>query len=224
MNQISLRNFSDFNLIDSSYIFEFENFIKNDLKIKIEKQQIQPVCQAYLRGNCLKGNNCPNKHTFEKSVVCKHYLRGLCKKGEQCEFLHEYNMKKMPEYLHIDPNLKIKDCPWYARGFCKHGGHCKNKHVRMAVCQLYLTGFCPKGLDCEKGHPKYELPPSEEENHSNSHFQQGAATSGTSGGNNFGKFQQFNGEFVKKDLKDVVCFKCGEKGHFATVCPKRRQG
>jgi hypothetical protein len=28
------------------------------------------------------------------------------------------------QYLHIDPQSKIKDCPWYDRGFCKHG---KNK-------------------------------------------------------------------------------------------------
>ena len=26
-----------------------------------------------------------------------HWLRDLCKKGDQCEFLHEYNLKKMPE-------------------------------------------------------------------------------------------------------------------------------
>lgn len=25
------------------------------------------------------------------------------------------------QYLHIDPQSKIKDCPWYDRGFCKHG-------------------------------------------------------------------------------------------------------
>lgn len=83
---------------------------------------------------------CEFKHTTnfrEKAVVCKHWLRGLCKKGDQCEFLHEFNMRKMPEcwfysrygecsnedcmYLHIDPESKIKECAWYARGFCKHG-------------------------------------------------------------------------------------------------------
>jgi cleavage and polyadenylation specificity factor subunit 4 len=66
-------------------------------------------------------------------------LRGLCKKGDLCEFLHEYNLKKMPEcwfftkygecsnaecmYLHIDPTTKGRECVWYARGFCKHGKH-----------------------------------------------------------------------------------------------------
>lgn len=88
----------------------------------------------YLMGNCHRGNDCPNKHSVEKTIVCKHWLRGLCKKNERklilvvnaevCEFLHEYNLKKMPEcwfftkngecsnpeclYRHIDPNSKIR--------------------------------------------------------------------------------------------------------------------
>lgn len=136
----------------------------------------------FLRGSCLRGTACPQKHSYEglnrfgteKTVVCKHWLRGLCKKGDDCEFLHEYNLKKMPEcwffakygecqnseclYLHIDPNSKSKLCPWYARGFCKHGPMCRNKHARNTACQLYLSGFCPFGPNCEFGHPKYEIP------------------------------------------------------------------
>lgn len=85
----------------------------------------------------------------ERSVVCKHWLRALCKKGDNCEFLHQFDLSKMPEcfffskfgktqsslilitsgecsnpecmYLHINPEDKMKECPWYARGFCKHG-------------------------------------------------------------------------------------------------------
>jgi len=69
--------------------------------------------------------------------MCKHWLRGLCKKADNCEFLHEYDLKKMPEcwfynnngecsnpecmYLHIDPDSKTKDCVWYTRGFCRLG-------------------------------------------------------------------------------------------------------
>jgi len=32
----------------------------------------------------------------------------------------ECSNKECP-FLHIDPESKIKDCPWYDRGFCKHG-------------------------------------------------------------------------------------------------------
>ena len=45
-------------------------------------------------------------------MVCKHWLRGLCKKGDaNCEFIHEYNLRKMPE------------CSFFVRaGYCSNGG------------------------------------------------------------------------------------------------------
>ncbi|ERS96834.1 hypothetical protein HMPREF1624_07043 [Sporothrix schenckii ATCC 58251] len=110
------------------------------------------------------------------SLVCKHWLRGLCKKGEGCEFLHEYNLRKMPEcnfflrngycsngdeclYLHIDPRSKLPPCPDYDnRGFCALGPTCPKKHVRRkAICPYFLAGFCPDGMRvCKEGaHPKW---------------------------------------------------------------------
>lgn len=56
------------------------------------------ICKFYLKGSCMKGNNCQFRHSRnERAVVCKHWLRGLCKKGDLCEFLHEYDLEKMPE-------------------------------------------------------------------------------------------------------------------------------
>lgn len=111
-------------------------------------------------------------NSFIIRIVCKHWLRGLCKKGEACEFLHEYNLRKMPEcqffskngfctqspdclYLHIDPLTKISPCPNYERGFCKLGPDCNKRHVRKVMCPRYLTGFCPLGPDCDMSHPKF---------------------------------------------------------------------
>jgi cleavage and polyadenylation specificity factor subunit 4 len=158
------------------------------------------ICQDFLNANCSKGILCPYRHTNPatssvtslsnmntgginpssglpknaKTVVCKHWLRGLCKKEDACEFLHEYNLKRMPEcyffskfgecnnlecmYLHINPESKIKECPWYTRGFCKNGPNCRQKHIKRAPCPIYLTGFCPEGPNCKLGHPKYEAP------------------------------------------------------------------
>jgi hypothetical protein len=56
------------------------------------------ICKFYLKGSCMKGSQCPFRHSRnERAVVCKHWLRGLCKKGDLCEFLHEYDLEKMPE-------------------------------------------------------------------------------------------------------------------------------
>ena len=70
------------------------------------------------------------------ATVCKHWLRGLCKKGDACEFLHEYNLRRMPE------------CWWYAKyGYCSAGDECLYAHPkeRKAECPDYNRGFCKLG-------------------------------------------------------------------------------
>lgn len=140
--------------------FVFEPFIKQVHNLSFAPVVKQPfsgsgqnpnvgICKYFLKGTCFRDTACPYRHAKpEKSVVCKHWLRGLCKKGdEHCEFLHEYNLKKMPEcwffskygecanpdcfYLHVDKTIKGEACQWYGRGFCRHGPHCRNRHVRM---------------------------------------------------------------------------------------------
>ncbi|KAJ1503508.1 Cleavage and polyadenylation specificity factor subunit 4, partial [Coelomomyces lativittatus] len=145
----------------------FEEYVIKELGVSLSLQKA-PICRNYIRGFCPLGDQCSSRHpTKGKTVVCKHWLRGLCKKGDTCEFLHEYNMRKMPEcwffskykecsnaeciYLHIDPATKIKPCPWYARGFCKRGPECNHKHIKKPLCLLYVTGFCPRGPDCPDG-------------------------------------------------------------------------
>ncbi len=73
------------------------------------------------------------------ATVCKHWLRGLCKKGDACEFLHEYNLRRMPE------------CWWYAKyGYCSVGEECLYRHPkeRRIECPDYARGFCKNGEFC----------------------------------------------------------------------------
>ncbi|XP_037953689.1 cleavage and polyadenylation specificity factor subunit 4 [Teleopsis dalmanni] len=156
---------------------------------------------------CDKGSACPFRHIRgDRTIVCKHWLRGLCKKGDQCEFLHEYDMKKMPEcyfysrfnachnkecpFLHIDPESKVKDCPWYDRGFCRHGPNCRHRHVRRVLCINYLAGFCFNGWNCKYVHPTFEIPP----------------------------LADIAKEQMQK--KTPICHLCGELGHKASMCRK----
>ncbi|KAH8128000.1 hypothetical protein FP744_10001070 [Trichoderma asperellum] len=175
-----------------SYSFRFSPFLRQTYQVGLSPDR--PICKAFQAGSCPNGTRCSERHVSDgrskdssqqqqqqqqhpsgglNSLVCKHWLRGLCKKGEQCEFLHEYNLRKMPEcnffmrngycsngeeclYLHVDPLSKLPPCPHYDMGFCPLGPLCAKKHVRRKLCVYYLAGFCPDGPECKTGaHPKW---------------------------------------------------------------------
>ena len=166
------------------YSFTFTPFLQKTYQHSLPADR--PICKAFAAGNCPLKSHCPERHVTSTtssgtgkessgfgSLVCKHWLRGLCKKGESCEFLHEYNLRKMPEcnffvrngycsngdeclYLHIDPQSRLPPCPHYDRGFCPLGPRCDKKHVRRKICLYYLAGFCPDGKLCKEGaHPRW---------------------------------------------------------------------
>ncbi|KAM3529559.1 hypothetical protein MY4038_005351 [Beauveria bassiana] len=167
------------------YSFTFSPFLREAYQVGLPADR--PICKAYQTGSCPNGTRCTERHVTDgrtpsssshptgglNSLVCKHWLRGLCKKGIPCEFLHEYNLRRMPEcnffmrngycsngeeclYLHVDPLSKLPPCPHYDMGFCPLGPVCAKKHVRRRLCPLYLAGFCPEGPECRRGsHPKW---------------------------------------------------------------------
>ncbi|KAK0384157.1 hypothetical protein NLU13_8246 [Sarocladium strictum] len=171
-----------------AYNFRFSPFLREEYQVGLPPDR--PICRAFNTGNCPNGTRCPERHVADpklsgtnggagptgglNSLVCKHWLRGLCKKGEHCEFLHEYNLRKMPEcnffmrngycsngeeclYLHIDPLSRLPPCPHYDMGFCPLGPLCSKKHVRRKPCPFYLAGFCPDGPECKEGaHMKWK--------------------------------------------------------------------
>ncbi|KAI1001353.1 hypothetical protein K3495_g6848 [Podosphaera aphanis] len=156
------------------YSFVFSPYLNQTFGFGLSPNR--PVCKAYLQGHCPSGLACLEKHNNNSSnfnnLVCKHWLRGLCKKGDGCEFLHEYNLRKMPEcnfftrhgycsngeeclYLHLDPSSKLPPCPHYDKGFCALGPNCSQRHLRKVLCELYLAGFCPDGKACKNSHPRW---------------------------------------------------------------------
>ncbi|KAM0750548.1 hypothetical protein T439DRAFT_301456 [Meredithblackwellia eburnea MCA 4105] len=171
--------------------FTIEPFVKNELQIKLDTDS--QLCLPHLQSPpCPRGSLCPLRHanpsplnfkpvppiptTAHGRTVCKHWLRGLCKKGNTCEFMHEYNLRKMPEcwffakygfcsngdecmYLHVTESMRIRECPSYRKGFCRLGPECPLKHVRKTMCPDYLVGFCEKGPTCPLGHPKFDPDP-----------------------------------------------------------------
>lgn len=112
------------------YNFSFSPFLLENYRHGITPDR--PLCKAYLQGHCPLGPRCPDRHAAANhssnynNLVCKHWLRGLCKKGDSCEFLHEYNLRKMPEC-----NFFVKN------GYCSNGGmfpgHVHHAHVLIYV-------------------------------------------------------------------------------------------
>lgn len=158
-----------------SYTFTFSPFLLSTYRFGVAPTQ--PACKPYIAGHCPLGASCPDRHPASPSssghsnynnLVCKHWLRGLCKKGDHCEFLHEYNLRRMPEcsfftrnaycsngdeclYLHIDPASRLPPCASYDRGFCPLGPRCAARHAPRVLCPFYLAGFCPAGRACKDG-------------------------------------------------------------------------
>lgn len=131
--------------------FDFEPFVKRELQVRLDSAD--DLCPRFAaKGQCDWGSRCTLRHCITPSpsipttktrdvsrrTVCKHWLRGLCKKGDQCDYLHEYDLRRMPEcrfyatfgfcnsadeclYIHIDPSVKRRACERYERGFCELG-------------------------------------------------------------------------------------------------------
>jgi cleavage and polyadenylation specificity factor subunit 4 len=227
------------------FFFGFEtDLFKKDETEDITASAINPegasgICKFFLKGSCSKGANCQFRHTrihSERSIVCKHWLRALCKKGNSCEFLHRYDLSRMPEcfffskfgecsnpecmYLHVNPEDKIKECPWYARGFCKHGTACRHKHVKKVICDNYFTGFCPLGPNCKFGHPREAKEIEAYENLRKSMVvchKCGVMGHKASNCPTFPTEDFYKNE--KRPIESVTCYKCGQMGHYANKCP-----
>ncbi|KAF8319847.1 uncharacterized protein EI90DRAFT_3000268 [Cantharellus anzutake] len=261
--------------------FAVEDHIKKELNLKLDKDD--QICQANLTpGGCpLGASQCPLRHTTPSalnfqpppppptsfrererlSTVCKHWLRGLCKKGDTCEFLHEYNLRRMPECwwfatygycasgdecLYNHPKERKVECPDYKRGFCELGPTCPRKHVRRIACQRYLNGFCPLGPKCDQTHPKPRLPKEEEylppPPPSNRDLGPPPASYLRMQNEGQGQVQSFGGPGIptgvvvndpqnrplgpdgtpmRRNLDEVLCFKCSQYGHYANTCSNR---
>ncbi|KUL87543.1 hypothetical protein ZTR_04525 [Talaromyces verruculosus] len=106
-----------------------------------------PVCKAFKEGHCPLGPTCPDRHPTPSrvttsstnasglapsvthgSLVCKHFLKGLCKKGFKCEYLHEYNLRRMPE------------CASFSRsGYCPNGEDCLYHHLGSVLMGSHVN-------------------------------------------------------------------------------------
>mmetsp|Transcript_40772 Transcript_40772/g.66095 ORF Transcript_40772/g.66095 Transcript_40772/m.66095 type:complete len:192 (+) Transcript_40772:3-578(+) len=150
----------------------------------------------------------------------------------ECFFFANYGECLNPEcvFVHVGEE-EIKECPYYKRGFCSMGPRCKWKHVRAVFCPNFMAGFCMEGKMCKYAHPKFNYPQEDElaDKQYLDYIPQKrlrdydedfpmpkrpyTGPTDTSRYNDQGPY--------RRDLDNVICFKCGERGHYANVCTYR---
>ncbi|KAJ4296945.1 RNA-binding component of cleavage and polyadenylation factor [Collariella sp. IMI 366227] len=138
-----------------TYTFTFTPFLQRTYQHSLPDR---PICKPYQTGSCPLKTQCPDRHTtltaanpvllHRRPRARRRRLRlprlqalaaGLCKKGTSCEFLHEYNLRKMPE------------CNFFVRnGYCSNGDECLYLHIdpssRLPLSAL-RKGFLSAGAE-----------------------------------------------------------------------------
>ena len=158
-----------------------------------------------------------------RQEVCRHWLKGGCMKKENCEFLHQLDKDKMPIcpypyvmcpmrerciYKHPDrdrQNTYKEKCPFYEKGYCKNGLSCKHRHEPKQICPNYVYGFCPEGPDCRYSHPPSPISDEDDSLERLAFLIE------------FKKLWPYSS--IPVWYIDRVCHKCGETGHSYKECP-----
>ncbi|KAM6297485.1 putative cleavage and polyadenylation specificity factor subunit 4-like protein [Aegotheles albertisi] len=194
------------------------------------------VCKHWLRGLCKKGDGCDFLHEYDvtKMPVCYFYSKfGECS-NKDCPFLH------------VDATSSTMGCPWYDRGFCRQGPLCKYKHTRRVMCANYLVGFCPEGPKCKFMHPKAGLMTSSTDPSKGAGWPRGLGQWDLAAGEESGHedvapmepslpvtsatqhsaAQPWDTKSCPPGPQSLLergaCFKCRQRGHYASKCGKIR--
>jgi len=187
-------------------------------------------CPWYDRGFCRHGPHCRHRHV--RRVLCTNYLAGFCPVGPECKDAHpRFEIPAPPEQ---DPRLAKKVV--IACHYCGEVGHkvshCTKmppdlKEQHMANAAMYggmgeikvYNGYAQGGQFVRRGFGRPHMPGSVANSAAAAaSAAAGAKTTGEGGAPPTGQGPPPVKQY--RNLEDVVCYKCGEKGHFANRCTK----
>ncbi|KAK3866655.1 hypothetical protein Pcinc_027825 [Petrolisthes cinctipes] len=200
------------------------------------------VCKHWLRGLCKKGDECEFLHEYDMSKMpeCYFYSRFNACHNKECPFLHinpDMKMKDCPWYdrgfCRHGPQCRNRHirrvlCMNYFSGFCPEGHICKFMHPRFELPQAMEDRVMPykkSGMTCHYcGEPGHKA--SKCFNANPELREQSAIMSLASGGPK----DQPRGYSINNTapavvetgnrMDSIICFKCGQQGHFANRCTK----
>jgi len=159
-------------------------------------------CPWYDRGFCRHGPSCRHRHV--RRVLCLNYLAGFCPKGPECPDTHP--KFELPPIGGPDDPRGIGKKIVITCHYCGEPGHkvshcakvppeVREQHAQMSEYGYGHHGFRPYGNPMHSNNP------------------------GGDRGDR-GERGEGGGRGRVKNLDEIVCFKCGENGHFANRCTK----
>lgn len=195
-----------------------------------------PDCHWLLKfGYCSAGDECLYYHPHTKKRICEDYTRGFCYYGAPI-LLCATRVEMTGNLLrgrYVSPIRKTAA----DSSLPLTGPACPRRHIPSTLCPLYAAGFCPAGPTCPQGHPKPRPPLPEA-------YRPASPPSETPPGPpppGYGRWAEWDPKVVQarfgggplggaagggpggpggpggRDMSGVLCFKCGQKGHFANL-------
>ena len=136
---------------------------KNAKKARFgEGPAAKPVCYAWQRGECTRGDACRFAHEeggggdsrppSRGAPICYAFQRGECDRGDSCRFSHDANA--------ATPQKSSAPCYAFQRGECTRGDACRFSHDpnaeapprSSAPCYAFQRGECDRGDACRFSH------------------------------------------------------------------------
>ncbi|XP_040571113.1 cleavage and polyadenylation specificity factor subunit 4 [Lepeophtheirus salmonis] len=204
------------------------------------------VCKHWLRGLCKKGDTCEFLHEYDMSKMpeCYFYSRFNACHNKECPFLHidpESKIRDCPWYdrgfCRHGPSCRHRHvrrilCMNYLAGFCPVGPSCSDAHPRFELPAPQETD--PRlgkkiVITChycgEAGHKVSHCAKMPQELR-DQHALAGGGNDMYMNKSNYGfannRSEELPANNTKKykNLDEIICYKCGEVGHFANKCSK----
>lgn len=151
-------------------------------------------CPWYDRGFCKHGPTCRNRHI--RRVMCTNYMSGFCPLGPKCKSMHpRFELPRLDNPINATNRVKCHHC--------NEPGH--------VITHCPLRNILPNHPNHQANNPAINPNINLTDRRASQNIDNSTPFDNTLVPVN-------NAAFVAKPLREVTCFKCGEKGHYANAC------